>query len=108
MFRIEVFVDDKKLPGFLHACAGLVVSMSPPTPVVNVQEEGLKAASNGSIPDMFYNELKRKKMQEFTPAEAHGILNALGASDASYNYVCKILKDKRKARLVKRGKWKVL
>jgi hypothetical protein len=109
MFRIEVFVDDKKLSGFLHACAGLVTSMSPPVPVVNIaKEEELEAASNGSIPDMFYNELKKKKMQEFTPKEAHDILDALGGFSHSYNYVCKLLKQNKQAKLLRRGKWRVL
>jgi hypothetical protein len=109
MFRIEVFVEDKRLSAFLHAVAGLVTSMSPPAPVVNVQENGsLQAASNGSVPKIFYAELKRKKMQEFTPTEAKSMLAALGTSEKSYNYVCKILRAQKHIKLIQRGKWKVL
>jgi hypothetical protein len=105
-----VFVDDKKLAAFLNAAAGLVASMSAPLPVVNaVAKNGeLKAASSGSIPQMFYNELKRKKIREFTPKEAQNILKTLGASDGSYNYVCKLLKEHKQAKLISRGRWKVL
>jgi hypothetical protein len=107
MFRIEVFVDDKKLSGFLHACAGLVASMSPPMPVVNVREKGLEAVTNGTLPAMFYAELKKKEMMEFTPEAAKKILKDLG-SEESYSYICKKLKEHKQAKLMKRGLWRVL
>jgi hypothetical protein len=111
MFRIEIFVEDKKLPAFLHAAAGLVVSMSPPAPVVNVKEPnggGMVAASGGTISELFYSELKKKRMHEFTTNEAKSILNAIGGNDRSYNYVTKVLQEAKHIKLLHRGKWKVL
>jgi hypothetical protein len=92
MFRIEFFVDDKRLAAALHALVG--VSHGPPTvqPVVNAakQGNGLAAVSDGSSIELLAAELKKMRGQEIT-ASAHGnaLMKAIGIAPASKTYMLK-------------------
>jgi hypothetical protein len=111
VFRIEVFVDDKKLAAFLNAAAGLVASMSPPLPVVNAASKNgvLKAASSGNVPDTFHVELKKKKRKSFTIEELKAFLEAAGRAASSSNYVLKYMKGQRWVKMTKtRGLYAVI
>jgi hypothetical protein len=108
VFRIEVFVDDKKLAAFLNAAAGLVASMSAPLPVVNMNKN-MKAASNGNVPDTFHAELKKKKRTHFTIQDVKAFLEATGKSRGSYNYVIKHLKEQKLVKPTRnRGEYQVI
>jgi hypothetical protein len=110
VFRIEVFVDDKKLAAFLNAAAGLVASMSPPLPVVNLASNhaGLKASGKDNMPDIFYSELKKKKKAQFTAQDAKEFLEKTGKSPASYNYMIGYLKEQKLVKMISPGNYKVI
>jgi hypothetical protein len=110
VFRIEVFVDDKKLAAFLNAAAGLVASMSPPLPVVNLapNHKDLKAASGGTIVQSFHAELKKKRQATFTALEVKEYLERIGKSPLSYNYLIGQLKEQKLVKMVSRGNYKVM
>jgi hypothetical protein len=110
MFRIEVFVDDKKLVQFLNAATGLVASMTPPQPVVNVVEphNNLKAGTGGTVPELYHAELRKKKIVTFTTHDLKVYLEKIGKSPLSYNYVIGYLKDRKFVKVVSRGNYEVL
>jgi hypothetical protein len=110
MFRIEVFVDDKKLVQFLNATVGLVASMSPPQPVVNLAKphKDLNAASNGNIADMYHAELDKKGKTEFTVQDVKKWLEKVGRSPLSNNYLLKTLKNQKLIKMVSPGNYQVM
>lgn len=110
MFRIELFVEDKKLAPFLQAVAGLVAQMTPPSPVINVEERPSKisAASNGTLPDMFYADLRRRKVKNFTTEESKTWLEKAGKSPLSYTYLIEGLKKNKRCKMTQRGRYEVL
>ena len=91
MFRIEFFVDDKKLPTAMHALVG--ISHGPPTvtPVVNAVAtgNGLAARVNGDSIQRVAEYLKRYKKGTLISAGEHGVdmMKALGLSPDSKTYM---------------------
>jgi hypothetical protein len=111
MFRIEVFVDDKKLVQFLNAVTGLVVSMTPPQPVVNLvsNHKNLKAATGGSISEMVAADIKKKRLSNITVKDIRAILASLGKSTKSYGYVLDYLKRQKMVKATReRGNYRVI
>ena len=110
MFRIEVFVDDRKLAQFLQVSAGLVHSMTPPQPVINAQQKNgnLVQATEGKISDMLLAHLKKNGQAFFTSKDAQAYLKTIGKSPASSNYALKELKDQKLIKLLKQGHYEVL
>jgi hypothetical protein len=111
VFRIEVFVDDKKLAAFLNAAAGLVASMSPPLPVVNLASNhtGLKAATTGSLPQMIIAHLKQKKLTTVTAKQIREYVESIGRSPKSYGYILTHLKEHKVLKMTReRGKYQVI
>lgn len=89
MFKIEVFVDDKRLPELLRAMAGLVRGLPSVVPVVNAEEDhpsGLKAMTNGALLNMFTEHLARLN-DPFGPEEVRSFLKSVGKSQNSYSYL---------------------
>jgi hypothetical protein len=103
MFRIEVFVDDKRLAQVMHAMTGLIVSMSVPQPVVNaeVKKQGrIVAKSNGNLHSLFIEHLAKSKVDEIRPSQVADWLEQHGKSRFSANY---LIKNLVKQGVLKRG-----
>lgn len=104
MFRIEFFVDDKKLAIALRSLAGIAMGAPTVEPVINAEEtpQGPKQLTNsGSAVEMFAEHLRRTKPTEVRPADARVFLKSIGRSPTSATY---LLIEAVKAGLVKRGK----
>jgi carbon monoxide dehydrogenase subunit G len=90
MFRIEAFVDDKKLAEALRALAGLARGMPSVMPVSNVVERGKgkpKAKTDGSLVSMFESHLGTLKQSDIRPDDIRAFLKAHGKSAASMTYL---------------------
>jgi hypothetical protein len=101
MFKIEAFVDDKKLSDVLRALTGLVRGQPSVMPVVNVEEEEqeIHAKSNGSLLSLFAEHLAKHKAPTMTVSEVKTWLEKLGKSALSSNY---LMKQAIAAKLVRR------
>jgi hypothetical protein len=91
MFRIEFFVDDKKLPAALHALMGVSHGAPTVTPVANAikTKNGLAAASNGSGLDRFIAALGKHKGEKINAARAREIMREAGCNPESISYYLK-------------------
>jgi len=89
MFRVEFFVDDKKLSEALRALMNIARGAPTVEPVVNavVSSNGIKAASGGSHVDRFIVGLKG--VAAFTGKEARVIAKGQGLNPASSNHFLK-------------------
>jgi hypothetical protein len=93
MFRVEFFVDDKKLADALRNVAGVARQLQV-HPVVNVEmnqssgrAQALKAASNGGLLDMFGTYLARSNVEQLRPKEIAEWLGKNGFSKQSASYL---------------------
>jgi hypothetical protein len=102
MFKIEAFVEDKRLAEALRALAGLIRGQPSVVPVVNaVHHHGkVKAKSNGALLDMFSQHLTESKLDNFNATKAKEFLKASGRSPSSSNY---LLRQAVQAKLIKRS-----
>lgn len=94
MFRIELFVDDKKLPGLLIAITGMTLGAPTVQPVVNaaVKNGKVRATSSGSRVEMMMDYFKTQKLSEVGPSDIRDWCRQLGLSDKSYsNFLNKAL-----------------
>jgi len=105
MFRIEAFVDDKRLAEALRALTGLAVGSPAVQPVVNGAKKNGKvvAVSEGEIEDLFAKWVKSKRLTELTPTDAKAFIKSIGRSTGSYTYFMRqlIKKGVLKKRAVK-------
>lgn len=100
MFRVEAFVDDKRLAQLLHNMAGVITGEPKIQPVVNAKVENGKAvaASSGDLCDLFTAYAKKHKITTFGTAEGRAFCKSVGKSENSYGYVirklfeCKLVK----------------
>jgi hypothetical protein len=100
MFKVEFFVEDKKLPDSLRALTGLIRGLPSVVPVVNVDEghpSGLKPKTNGALLDAFALHVSRIE-GAFGPAEVRDFLKSVGKATGSASY---LIQKARKARLIK-------
>jgi hypothetical protein len=100
MFKVEFFVEDKKLPDSLRALTGLIRGLPSVVPVVNVDEghpSGLKPKTNGALLDAFAHHIARLD-HPFGPAEVRDFLKSVGKAPGSASY---LIQKARKARLIK-------
>ena len=88
MFRIEAFVDDKKLGEALRALAGIAIGNPAVQPVVNAEEKGGKVvpSGDGSLPSAFVEFVKARKLSEFGPQEMKKFVKGMGRSETSSTY----------------------
>jgi hypothetical protein len=101
MFKVTIFVDDKRLPELLHNLSGVVLGQPEIYPVANAKMKGRKvvAKSNGSTgPEMFLHYLQEHKVVDFRPAEGKEICKAIGLSPTSVSYVLKALVEAKAIR----------
>ncbi len=89
MFKIEAFVEDKKLGDVLRALTGLVRGQPVVLPVVNVEENAqeLKARSNGSLLGLFTDHLAKSKVTMLRPSDVKAWLEKTGHSPLSSTYL---------------------
>jgi hypothetical protein len=100
MFRVEFFVDDKKLADALRALAGKATGLNV-QPVINAAPNG-KAETSGGLLDMFGAWLGKTKIDNLTPFEIGQWLASQGYSKQSSSYLAR---NATKAGLLKkRGK----
>jgi hypothetical protein len=102
MFRIEIFVDDRKLSYVLLQLSGHVIEMKAPQPVANAQLRNgrVAAKTSGNRVEMLMKHLAEKKITEMTgPDVVRDFCVGIGLSDKSYSNV---LNNALKARLLKR------
>ena len=102
MFKVEYFVEDKKLADSLRALAGLARGLPSVVPVVNVDEghpSGLKPVTNGALLEAF--EVHIAKLDKpFKPNDVREFLKSMGKAPGSYSY---LLQRALKARLIKKS-----
>lgn len=100
MFKIEAFVEDKRLAEALRALAGLIRGQPSVVPVVNVEHHPksgkLKAKTNGALLDMFAQHIT--DLKELRPADIKKFLKDSGRSPGSSAYLVGMA---RKAKLIK-------
>jgi hypothetical protein len=103
MFRIEIFVDDKKLSYVLRTLSGHVLEMKPPQPVANAQVENgrVRAKAQDRI-GMLMQHLRENKITEMKgPSVIRDFCVAHGLSEKSYSNV---LDNALKAKVLTRRK----
>jgi hypothetical protein len=100
MFKVEFFVEDKKLPDSLRALTGLIRGLPSVVPVVNVEEDhpsGLKPKTNGALLEAFASHVARFD-KPFGPEEVRDFLKSVGKAPGSAGY---LVQKARHARLIK-------
>jgi len=106
MFRIEIFVDDRKLSYVLWALAGHVLEIKPPQPVANAQVRNgkVRAKVQGDRVEMLMQYLRENKIKRMVgPSTVKEFCTSTGLSDKSYSNV---LDKARRAKLLLRHKGK--
>jgi hypothetical protein len=91
MFRVQFYVDDRKLGDALRALAGLIQGSPEVMPVVNADVVGgkLTARTNGNSNTMFMEYIAKHKLKEVNCAVAQNFLKGLGRPVGSASYVLK-------------------
>jgi hypothetical protein len=93
VFRVEIFVDDKRLAQLLHNMAGVIIGEPKIQPVANGAVQGGKpiAANSGEICDLFKAFVKKQKLTQIKAPNMREFCKANGLSIGSYSYVLKKL-----------------
>jgi hypothetical protein len=92
MFRIEFFVDDKKLAQALHGLLGIALGDPKITPVINAEAKKngrIRQLTSGKLPDQFMHYLTSSKFDIVRPKDAIGWLTKHGFSKLSSSYMLK-------------------
>jgi len=99
MFRLEIFVDDKKLSYVLWALSGHVLEMKPPQPVANAQVRNGKVHAkvpSGNRVEMLMQHLRDKKITRmYGPGEVQKFCSNVGLSEKSYSVILRSALDTR-------------
>jgi hypothetical protein len=105
MFRIECFVEDKKLGDALRSLMGVAIGTPKAIPVINaeVKQGAIKQQTNGSMVGMFANYLQQTKIQTIKPTEAKAWLKKHGLSPGSSNYLLRQACDQKLLRQHAKG-----
>lgn len=101
MFKVEFFVEDKKLADSLRALAGLARGLPSVVPVVNVEEghpSGLKPVTNGALLEAFGHHIA--KFDKFKPDDVREFLKSMGKSPGTAPY---LVQKAMRARMLKRS-----
>jgi len=91
MFRVEFFVDDRKLADALRSLMHISHGAPSVQPVVNAVPtgNGLAAISGGGQMERFFLELKKIKGREVKPGEVKTMMKAAGLNPTSSGYFVK-------------------
>jgi len=105
MFRLEIFVDDRKLSYVLWALSGHVLEVKAPQPVANAQTKNgvVRARTSGNRTEMLKDYLREHKITAPTPGTIREFCASCGPSDKSYSNV---LDNALKAKLLTRRRVK--
>ena len=89
MFRLEIFVDDKKLGYVLWALSGHVIEVKTPQPVQNakVKNGKVRAETSGDRVEMLMKHLADNNITEFGPSVAADWTVTLGLARSTYSNV---------------------
>lgn len=93
MFRVEAFVDDKRLAQLLHAMTGVITGEPKIQPVGNAATTGGKvvAANSGELCDLFYAYVKKHKITAFKAGDMRAFCTSAGLAESSRGYALKKL-----------------
>jgi len=104
MFRIEIFVEDKKLAEALRGLVGLALEAPKVTPIVNAKAHKGKvvAATNGDPIELFQKYAHDKGLKdEIKVNDFRDFTKAIGRSANSYShFITKLVK----ANVIKKGR----
>jgi hypothetical protein len=89
MFRLEIFVDDKKLSYVLWALSGHVIEVKTPQPVQNakVKNGSVRAETSGDRVEMLMKHLADQGLKEFGPSVAAAWSESVGLARSTYSNV---------------------
>ena len=107
MFRLEAFIDDKKLSYVLWALAGHCVEIKPPQPVMNASAKNgaVRADATGDKAALFVAYLRKKKVATFVAKDCSRWCTEVGLSPKSYsNVLYKAIDQGLITRRTKKGK----
>ena len=92
MFRVEFFVDDKRLGPALLALVGLAHGQPGVTPVVNAVKKGngLASKSDGGSVERFAEVIKPLKGKTITASDVRPMMKSLGMAPSSRGYLMKL------------------
>jgi hypothetical protein len=89
MFKIEIFVEDKKLAEALRGLVGLALEAPKVTPIVNAKAHKGKvvAATNGDPIELFQKYARDKALKDsVTVKDLKGFASSIGRSATSYSH----------------------
>jgi hypothetical protein len=100
LFRVIIFVDDRKLSELLHKLPGLAIGQPEVMPVTNAQKKGGKvvAKSEGNSSERFLEHLKAHKITTFNLEQAREAAKVIGISPSSAGYLIKQLRKVKAVR----------
>jgi len=89
MFRVELFVDDKKLGDVLRLVQGIALQQPSVDPVVNakVGKNGVTAVTSGTAIELFKDYLTKNSFAEITTTGIKIWLTSMGRSPTSCRYI---------------------
>jgi hypothetical protein len=101
VFKVEFFVDDKRLGHALLALVGIAHGQPSVLPVVNVKKKGngLAPQTPGNSMDRFAVALKDFEGRTFNAGDVRALMKSLGLAEKSYSYM---LQRALAAKLVKK------
>ena len=97
MFRIEFFVEDKRLASALLALVGIAHGQPSILPVINAKKKGngLAPAVEGNTLERFVAALQPLKGSTIKASDVRAMMPSLGLSDKSYSYLLKKVVDNK-------------
>lgn len=89
MFKVDFYVDDKRLGAALLALIGIAHGQPGVTPVANATVNGGKVVAkvNGSSLDQFAEQLKKLKGQPFRARDVDALMKTIGLAPTSRTYM---------------------
>ena len=106
MFRVEFFVDDKRLGDALRALTGLAIGNPGVQPVTNAKKGRggqIHQATNGRLIDLLIDYLDKEKPQQINVAYVRAFLEKNGTASSSANYLLNQLRDAKRIKKDRKG-----
>lgn len=103
MFKVEFYVDDKRLAPALKALVGIAMAQPSVLPVVNAKMANGHVKSEGSganMLELFATFLKKTKKENLIGKDVDDFLRSIGRSKSSRAY---LLKQAASAKLLKKS-----
>lgn len=103
MFKIECFVEDKRVGDALRALAGIARGQPSVIPMINAEPtkdgSGVKAKVSGGLLNMFIEHLTKERIDTIKSGSVKDYLKSIGKSGGSATY---LLQQAHKAGLVRK------